>query len=84
MAIETRVHNLWSNLIKSASMKTGSFLIWDTGTYTVLPRKEDEKGMPSPQTTDDESDQDDESVFKLRDGRHENEKLIEAFNSRHI
>jgi hypothetical protein len=84
MAIETRVHNLWNNLIESASMKTGSLLIWDTGTYTVIPREKDEKGMPSPQTTDDESDQDDKSVLKLRDGRHENEKLIEAFKSRHI
>lgn len=84
MAIETRVHNLWNNLIESASMKTGSLLIWDTGTYSVLPRKKDEKEMPSPQTTDDESDQDSGGTFKLRDGRHENEKLTEAFKSRHI
>src|SRR5690242_3102134 len=48
MAVETRVHNLWNNLIESASMKTGSLLIWDTGTYSVLPRKKDEKEMPSP------------------------------------
>lgn len=84
MAIETRVHNLWNNLIESASMKTGSLLIWDTGTYSVLPRKKNEKEMPSPQTTDDEFDQDDRSGLKLRDERHENEKLIEAFKSRHI
>ena len=31
MAIETRVHNLWNNLIESASSQTGSLLIWDTG-----------------------------------------------------
>lgn len=84
MAIETRVHNLWNNLIESASMKTGSLLIWDTGTYTVLPRKKDEKEMPSPQTTDDESDLENASNPRQRDGRHENEKLIEAFKSRHI
>lgn len=84
MAIETRVHNLWNNLIESASMKTGSLLIWDTGTYSVLPRKKDEKEIPSPQTTDDESDQDHGATFELRDRRHENDKLIEAFKSRHI
>ena len=84
MAIETRVHNLWNNLIESASMKTGSLLIWDTGTYSVLPRKKDEKEMLSPQTTDDESDQDTGANPKLRDGRHENKKLDEAFKSRHI
>ncbi|KAF3045432.1 hypothetical protein E8E12_003406 [Didymella heteroderae] len=66
------------------SMKTGSLLIWDTGTYSVLPRKKYEKAMPSPQTTDDESDQDDGIAFELRDGRPENEKLTEAFQSRHI
>lgn len=84
MAIETRVHNLWNNLIESASMKTGSLLIWDTGTYSVLPNKKDAKEMPSPQTTDDESDPDEEDVGVHRDGRHENEKLVEAFKSRHI
>lgn len=84
MAVETRVHNLWNNLIESASMKTGSLLIWDTGTYSVLPRKKDEKEMPSPQTTDDESDEDAGKMFAQRNGRSENEKLIEAFKSRHI
>lgn len=84
MAIETRVHNLWNNLIESASMKTGSLLIWDTGTYSVLPRKKDGKEMPSPQTTDDESDEDVVGNSSLRDGRHENDKLIEAFRSRHV
>lgn len=58
MAVETRVHNLWNNLIESASMKTGSLLIWDTGTFSVLPRKKVEKEMFTLQTTDDESDED--------------------------
>ncbi|KAF1933992.1 uncharacterized protein M421DRAFT_110135 [Didymella exigua CBS 183.55] len=83
MAIETRVHNLWNNLIESASMKTGSLLIWETGTYTALPRKNDENEMPSPQTTDDESDRSDGDSFRMRDGKHENETLINAFKSRH-
>ncbi|KAF2632718.1 hypothetical protein BU25DRAFT_81074 [Macroventuria anomochaeta] len=84
IAIETRIHNLWNNLIESASMKTGSLLIWDTGTYTVLSRKKDEKEMPSPQLTDNESDVDERTSGRLRDGKHENERLIEAFKSRHI
>ncbi|KAF3042524.1 hypothetical protein E8E11_008597 [Didymella keratinophila] len=84
MAIETRVHNLWNNLIESASMKTGSLLIWDTGTYSVLPHKKDGKEMPSPQTTDDESDEDIVGNSSLQDGRYENDKLIQAFKSRHI
>lgn len=84
MAIETRVHTLWNNLIESASMKTGSLLIWDTGTYTVLPRQKDELELPSPQTTDDESDVDEGMTTKARDGKHENEKLFESFRSRHI
>jgi hypothetical protein len=81
MAIETRVHNLWNNLIESASMKTGSLLIWDTGTYSVLPSKKRQAEMPSPQTTDDESEADKDAI---RDSRYDNDKLIEAFRSRHI
>jgi hypothetical protein len=84
MAIETRVHNLWNNLIESASLKTGSLLIWDTGTYSVLPRHPDKKEMPSPQTTDDESDVDVKEYGQLGNGEHENEKLIQAFKSHHI
>ncbi|KPM40688.1 hypothetical protein AK830_g5857 [Neonectria ditissima] len=38
-ATETRVHCLWNHLIETASTATGSLLIWDTGTYTVLSRK---------------------------------------------
>ncbi|KAF4974171.1 hypothetical protein FZEAL_8893 [Fusarium zealandicum] len=38
-ATETRVHCLWNHLIETASSSTGSLLIWDTGTYSILPRK---------------------------------------------
>ncbi|KAM5355423.1 hypothetical protein ACJ41O_002069 [Fusarium nematophilum] len=38
-ATETRIHCLWNHLIETASSSTGSLLIWDTGTYSVLPRK---------------------------------------------
>ncbi|KAF2031268.1 hypothetical protein EK21DRAFT_63664 [Setomelanomma holmii] len=94
MAIETRVHNYWNHLIESASSKTGSLLIWDTGTYEVLPRKKEGtrgRGMPSPQTTDDEeSESDSDSGMKTPNigspsgEEHENEKLITAFQTRYI
>lgn len=84
MAIETRVHNLWNNLVESASMKTGSLLIWDTGTYTVLPRKKNHKDPPSQQTTDDDSELENVDLGTTRDAKYENKKLIEAFKSRHI
>ncbi|PON20545.1 hypothetical protein TGAM01_v210580 [Trichoderma gamsii] len=35
-ATETRIHSLWA---KTASAETGSLIIWDTGTYSVLPRR---------------------------------------------
>ncbi|KAL7811890.1 hypothetical protein V8C26DRAFT_408214, partial [Trichoderma gracile] len=38
-ATETRVHCLWNHLVETASPDTGSLLIWDTGTYSVLPRR---------------------------------------------
>lgn len=81
MAVETRVHNLWNNLIESASVKTGSLLIWDTGTYRVLTQKKGVKEMPSPQTTNDESEMED---VKIRNSEPENDKLVSAFKSRHI
>ncbi|TFB07176.1 hypothetical protein CCMA1212_000831 [Trichoderma ghanense] len=41
-ATETRIHCLWAkqnHLVETASPDTGSLLIWDTGTYSVLPRR---------------------------------------------
>lgn len=94
MAIETRVHNYWNHLVESASSKTGSLLIWDTGTYEILPRKSERKrgrGMPSPQASDNEDkSSDSESERIVKPGKrplleeHENEKLITAFQTRYI
>jgi hypothetical protein len=87
MAIETRVHNYWNHLIESASSKTGSLLIWDTGTYSVLPRtKKGRNSMTSPQTTDDESDEEEfaERAENRGSEEYENEKLISAFQTRYI
>jgi hypothetical protein len=94
MAIETRVHNYWNHMIESASYKTGSLLIWDTGKYEVLPRKQkpsNGKGIPSPQTTDDEAEDSNTdceitqiTTETVNDAKHENEKLVSAFQSRYI
>lgn len=73
-ATETRIHSLWNHLIETASPQTGSLLIWDTGTYTVLPRRSkhapraDPSSQPSP---DDE-------------GRPQQELLEAAFHNRKI
>lgn len=85
MAIETRVHNFWNHLIESASTKTGSLLIWDAGTYEVLPRINN-KGKHSPHTTDSEGESSDgqDPAPRLEDSRPENEKLIASFQTRYI
>lgn len=78
MAIETRVHNLWNNLIESASHATGSLLIWDTGEYEVLPYREPLEAR----TTDDElsdADTDDQVTVQT-----ESEKLFAGFQERHL
>ncbi|EME83383.1 uncharacterized protein MYCFIDRAFT_39253 [Pseudocercospora fijiensis CIRAD86] len=76
MAIETRVHNLWNNLIESASHATGSLLIWDTGQYEVLPRARP-KLQPN---TDDEMTDDEESANEAS----QSQNLFDAFQARHI
>jgi hypothetical protein len=78
MAIETRVHTLWNNLIESASHATGSLLIWDTGEYEVLPRK---MGKSKAAMTDDEMTDPEDGVD---DTRYQNEKLVDAFKTRYI
>jgi hypothetical protein len=80
LAIETRVHNLWNNLIESASHATGSLLIWDTGEYEVLPRKTKKSG---PETDDEKSDGvEDEGLHQA--ATPENERLVYAFQTKYI
>ena len=76
MAIETRVHCLWNNLIESASHATGSLLIWDTGEYEILWKAE-----KKPMTDDEDSGAEDHSVT---DGRTHSERLFSAFRDRHL
>jgi hypothetical protein len=79
MAIETRVHNLWNNLIESASHATGSLLIWDTGEYEVLPSREPVKER----TTDDELSGSGSGI-EATTITTESEKLFASFQDRHI
>jgi hypothetical protein len=79
MAIETRVHNLWNNLIESASHATGSLLIWDTGEYEVLPYREPVRER----TTDDELS-DSGSDIEATTTTTESEKLVASFQDRHL
>jgi hypothetical protein len=65
-----------NNLIESASHTTGSLLIWDTGEYTVLPRKRAEV-----ETDDEQSDTTDKNTTSTQVAKPENEKLIEAFQA---
>ena len=77
MAIETRVHCLWNNLIESASHATGSLLIWDVGEYEVLPWKQNTQ----PMTDDDDSEGEAHTTTNVRT---HSEKLFAAFQDRHI
>ena len=66
-----------NHLIESASRESGSLLIWDTGHYEVLPSQRQER------TTDDEcsSPESDGKILAPDRTRHENEKLMAAFQS---
>ncbi|KAI1825660.1 DNA polymerase ligase-domain-containing protein [Xylaria intraflava] len=74
-ATETRIHCLWNHLIETASHATGSLLIWDTGTYEVLPIQSKRSYMDSQSSTDEEA-----SLPRLT----EQEKLHQAFAARKI
>ncbi|KAJ5675571.1 hypothetical protein N7462_008468 [Penicillium macrosclerotiorum] len=79
-ATETRVHCLWNHLIETASTKTGSMIIWDTGEYEILPYNAE---YSQPETDDSRSDVSDDSIepgSRIPDSV----KLREAFKNRKI
>ncbi|KAG8625441.1 hypothetical protein KVT40_007192 [Elsinoe batatas] len=83
MAIETRVHNVWNNLIESASHATGSLLIWDTGEYEVRPRPS--KTRKTKDTDDELSAASDHEARSISTSNlTEPQKLRLAFQDRHI
>ncbi|KAI1119074.1 DNA polymerase ligase-domain-containing protein [Nemania sp. NC0429] len=74
-ATETRVHCLWNHLIETGSHATGSVLIWDTGTYTILPIQSSYSRDDSQSSADEEN-----STPELT----EPQKLHQAFAARKI
>ncbi|KAJ5778170.1 hypothetical protein N7520_001416 [Penicillium odoratum] len=79
-ATETRIHCLWNHLIETASAKTGSMIIWDTGEYEVLPYDAD-ASLPQ---TDDSALEDSDDAKSPRDLVSDSVKLQEAFRNRKI
>ena len=77
-ATETRVHCLWNHLIETASLATGSMLIWDTGCYEVLSFKRENS---DPQT-DGESSSD--YLDAEEQPTSEQRKLHQAFSQRKV
>ncbi|KAK7748348.1 hypothetical protein SLS62_008716 [Diatrype stigma] len=89
-ATETRVHCLWNHLIETASMATGSLLIWDTGTYTVLPSKDTDDGKAPAADPDSQESASpsppppSSAAANPKPGPTEQEKLHRAFQARKI
>ncbi|KAJ5631463.1 uncharacterized protein N7484_011563 [Penicillium longicatenatum] len=79
-ATETRIHCLWNHLIETASVKTGSMIIWDTGEYEVLPYYAD-KSLPE---TDDSRSEESDDAKSSQDFASDSTKLHEAFKNRKI
>ncbi|KAI1743193.1 DNA polymerase ligase-domain-containing protein [Xylaria scruposa] len=74
-ATETRIHCLWNHLIETGSHATGSILIWDTGTYTILPAEKKSPLDDSQSSTDEDS---------CSPQLTEQQKLHQAFSARKI
>ncbi|KAE8160297.1 DNA polymerase ligase-domain-containing protein [Aspergillus tamarii] len=80
-ATETRVHCLWNHLIETASTRTGSMIIWDTGEYEILPYQPEQT---QPETDDSRSDILSDTSISTVDSTTESEKLRQAFQNRKI
>ncbi|KAJ0115835.1 hypothetical protein J7T55_004004 [Diaporthe amygdali] len=80
-ATETRVHCLWNHLVETASLHTGSLLVWDTGSYEVLrPRRSKYAPVDSQEGKSDDSD----GKWHRWERLTQQEKLAKAFSSRKI
>ncbi|KAA8649016.1 hypothetical protein EYZ11_000808 [Aspergillus tanneri] len=81
-AIETRVHCLWNHLIETASSRTGSMIIWDTGEYEILPYQIESSVQ---ETDDSQSEVSDVPPSPSAEcAMSESEKLRLAFRNRKI
>lgn len=79
-ATETRVHCLWNHLVETAGLHTGSLLVWDMGSYEVLPPRPSKYAPVDSQEGNDSDDGEGERWGKLS----QQEKLAAAFSSRKI
>ncbi|KAG8163494.1 hypothetical protein KVR01_006791 [Diaporthe batatas] len=79
-AIETRVHCLWNHLIETAGSHTGSLLVWDTGSYEVLPPRQTDHAPADSQEGSSDAGEEEDGWAKLT----QQEKLAAAFSSRKI
>ncbi|KAB8249950.1 DNA polymerase ligase-domain-containing protein [Aspergillus flavus] len=80
-ATETRVHCLWNHLIETASPRTGSMIIWDTGEYEILPYQPEQT---QPETDDSRSDLSSDTSISTVDSKPDSAKLHQAFQNRKI
>ncbi|EAW10292.1 uncharacterized protein ACLA_047610 [Aspergillus clavatus NRRL 1] len=76
-ATETRVHCLWNHLLETASARTGSMIIWDTGEYEILPSQK----VPELLETDDSRSEVSDASISLLEEKADSEKLREAFKN---
>ncbi|KAI9810176.1 MAG: hypothetical protein M1827_006622 [Pycnora praestabilis] len=84
-ASETRVHNLWNHLIETASLATGSLLIWDIGEYSILPWRPPENQTDSDSSLKDSPNHEHNQSHHIQASlKSESEKLQEAFRNRKI
>lgn len=80
-ATETRVHCLWNHLVETAGLHTGSLLVWDTGSYEVLPPRRSKYAPVDSQEGDGDSDDSERDCWY---GLTQQERLAAAFSSRKI
>ncbi|ROW14159.1 hypothetical protein VPNG_04192 [Cytospora leucostoma] len=89
-ATETRVHCLWNHLVETAGRHTGSLMVWDAGSYEVLPPRRSGYAL-----LDSQEGEEEEGVIgsgggsgggggSAWDGLTQQEKLAKSFASRKI
>lgn len=84
-ATETRIHCLWNHLIETGSRETGSLLVWDMGTYEVLPtREQEEKARKSVETESEGESQEQRDDRGRGAGMTQQEMFAKAFGERKI
>lgn len=79
-ATETRIHCLWNHLVETAGLHTGSLLVWDTGSYEVLPPRRTKHAPADSQERGSDGEEEEDGWAELT----QQERLAAAFSSRKI